>query len=70
MDAAFLPSEIVVKHYVSHKFTLEIGESITNLGRPFRLFLLTGLAIYCVSDLVSASVQGVLRRLNRDTRPE
>jgi hypothetical protein len=70
MDAAFVPSELVVKHYVSHKFTLELGESITSLGKPIRNLVIAVAVIYCVRDLVSASVQAVLKRNSRDTRAE
>ena len=69
MDPAFLPSTLVVKHFVSHTFTLEIGDSITRLGKPIRNLLITVAVIYCVRDLVSASLQAVLKR-PRNTRPE
>lgn len=69
----FIPAEVVVKHFVSHKFTLEIGESITSLGKPIRNLLITAAVIYCVHDLVSTSLQAVLKRERPnkpDTRPE
>jgi hypothetical protein len=69
MDASFVPSEVVVKHYVSHKFTLELGDSITRLGKPIRNILIAVAVIYCVRDIVCGSVQAVLKR-SRDTRPE
>ena len=65
MDAAFVPSEIVVKHFVSHKFTLEIGPSITALGRPLAKLLLGALVIYCVGDIVRVSLQSVLLQQSR-----
>ena len=54
MDAAFVPSEIVVKHFVSHKFTLEIGPSITALGRPITKLILGVVVIYSASAIVQA----------------
>jgi hypothetical protein len=62
MDAAFVPSEIVVKHFVSHKFTLEIGPSITALGRPLAKLIFGVVVIYCVGDIVRGSLQAVLKR--------
>jgi hypothetical protein len=61
MDAAFVPSEIVVKHFVSHKFTLEFGPSITALGRPLAKLILATVVIYCVGDIVRGSLQAVLK---------
>ncbi|KAH7419621.1 hypothetical protein BKA64DRAFT_21860 [Cadophora sp. MPI-SDFR-AT-0126] len=61
MDAAFIPSEVVVKHFVSHKFTLELGPSITNLGRPIRNVILAAVVIYCIGDIVRGSLQAVLK---------
>ena len=54
MDAAFVPSEVVVKHFVSHKFTLELGPSIASLGKPIRDLILGVVAIYCVTSAVQA----------------
>lgn len=69
MDAAFLPSTLVVKHYVEHKFTLEIGDSIVRLGKPIRNVLIAVAVFYCVRDIVGGALQAVLKR-NKDTRPE
>jgi hypothetical protein len=70
MDPAFIPSEIVVKHFVSHKFTLEIGPSVTALGKPLAKLILSAVVIYCVSDIVRASVQAVLKsRGDTDQKP-
>ena len=69
MDAAFIPSEVVIKHYVSHKFTLELGDSITRLGKPIRNIIIAVAALYCVRDIVRVSLQAVLKR-NPDTRPK
>jgi len=60
MDLAFVPSEIVVKTFVSHKFTLEFGPSITSLGKPIRNVILAAIVIYCVGDIVRGSLQAVL----------
>lgn len=67
MDAAFVPSELVVKHFVTHKFVLELGPSITNLGRPFSKVILIAIGIYCLSDIVRGSLQAVLKRNRGDT---
>lgn len=61
MDAAFMPTEIAVKHFVNHKLTLEFGPSITNLGKPFRNLVLSVVAIYCLTDIVRFTVQAVLK---------
>ncbi len=66
MDAAFVPSEIVVKHFVSHKFTLEIGPSITALGPPVAKLILGVVVIYCVGGIVRGSLQAVLKREGRE----
>jgi hypothetical protein len=68
MDAAFVPSEIVVKHFVSHKFTLEIGPSITALGKPLTKLILGVVVIYCVCDIARGSLQAVLKQ--RDTQTD
>lgn len=60
MDPAFMPTELVVKHFVHHKFTLDLGPSIINLGRPIRNCLLGVVVIYCVTDIVRSAVQAVL----------
>jgi hypothetical protein len=67
MDPAFIPSEIVVKHFVSHKFTLEIGPSITALGKPLTKLILTAVVIYCVGDILRGSLQAVLKQSRGDT---
>lgn len=61
MDAAFVPSQVVVKHFVSHTFTLELGPSITALGKPIRNVILAAVVIYCISDIVRGSLQAVLK---------
>jgi hypothetical protein len=66
MDAAFVPSEIVVKHFVSHKFTLDIGPSITALGRPLAKLIIGVVVIYCVGDIVRGSLQAVLKRESKE----
>ncbi len=68
MDAAFIPSEVVVKHFVSHKFTLELGPSITSLGKPIRNVILAAVVIYCVGDIVRGSLQAVLKTYRGDTK--
>lgn len=65
----FIPSEVVVKQLVTHKFTLELGDSITRLGKPIRNLIIAVAVVYCVHDLVRGSLQAVLKR-NQDTRPE
>jgi hypothetical protein len=66
MDAAFVPSEIVVKHFVSHKFTLEIGPSITALGRPLAKLILGVVVIYCVGGIAQGTLQTVLKRADTE----
>jgi hypothetical protein len=70
MDAAFVPSEIVVKHFVSHKFTLEIGPSITALGRPLAKLILAAVVIYCVGDIARVSLQAVLKKSRGGTEDD
>jgi hypothetical protein len=60
MDAGFVPSQIVVKHYVHH--TLEFGPSITSLGRGVRNVILIGILIWSVGDIIRGSLQTVLKR--------
>lgn len=67
MDSGFLPSEVVVKHFVSHKFTLELGPSITNLGKPIRNVLLVAVLVYCARDIVRETLQAVLKSSRGDT---
>ncbi|KAI9047885.1 hypothetical protein LZ554_007687 [Drepanopeziza brunnea f. sp. 'monogermtubi'] len=68
MDAAFMPSELVVKHFVTHHVVLELGPSIIRLGRPVRNAVLAALAFLVVGDLVRASVQAVLSRRRGDRK--
>jgi len=77
MDAAFLPSEILVKHILglnfgpspaNHKITIELGTSITSLGRPIRNLLIGGLAIYCLKSIIEASLLGVLKPTDREEK--
>lgn len=67
MDPAFLPSTLVVKHFVEHKFVLELGPSIINLGKPIRNVILFAVGIYCVRDIFRLSLQAVLKT-SRDDR--
>lgn len=67
MDPAFLPSELVVKHFVTHKFVLELGPSITSLGKPIRNVILLAVGIYCIGDIVRSTLQAVLKRNRGDT---
>jgi len=60
MDPSFVPSEIIIKHIVSHKFTLEIGPSITGLAKPVGKLILCAVVIYCLGDIVRGSLQAVL----------
>ena len=66
MDAAFVGSEIVVNHFVHHKFTFELGPSIIALGKPIRNVLISAAIIYCLKDLVRGTLQAVLK--HRDTK--
>jgi hypothetical protein len=59
MDAAFVPTEIVVTH--THTIILELGPSITALGRPVRHLLIGAAAIYCLTGLVRSALQAVLK---------
>jgi hypothetical protein len=52
MDAAFVPSEFVVKQLVSYKVTLEIGPSITPLGKLLAKLILSVVVIYCLDDIL------------------
>jgi len=70
MDAAFLPSELILKHFLSlnfgsapvnHKITIELGSSITSLGKPIRNLFIGGLAIYCLTTIIRTSLQGVIK---------
>ncbi|KAG9247246.1 hypothetical protein BJ878DRAFT_204535 [Calycina marina] len=65
IDAAFAPTELLVKHIlnlnvgsapVSHKITLELGESITNLGRPIRNLFLVVVAAYSLLSVIKTTV--------------
>jgi hypothetical protein len=69
MDSGFVPSEIVVRHFVSHKFTLELGPSITSLGKPIRTALFVAIVIFCAGDIVRATLQAVLKQNRGDTEP-
>jgi hypothetical protein len=62
MDPAFVPSEITVRHLVHHKFTFDIGPSIQSLGKPIRSLLITLVGIYCVTNIIRASVQSVFNK--------
>lgn len=66
MDSAFVPSEIAVRHLVNHKVTLELGTSITSLGKPIRNVLIAVVVIYCVTDIVRGTLQAVLKRDNKE----
>jgi hypothetical protein len=54
MDAAFMPSEIAVKHFAHHKITLEFGPSITALGKPIRNFLIGAAVVYLLHGVLKA----------------
>lgn len=56
MDAAFVPTEIAVRHFVQHKFIIELGPTVTALGKPIRNALLAALLIKCSFDLVQAAI--------------
>ncbi|KAA8564109.1 hypothetical protein EYC84_012091 [Monilinia fructicola] len=49
MDPAFVPSEIAIRHIITHKLTLtlELGPSIQSLGKPIRNLIITLVGIYC-----------------------
>lgn len=64
MDSSLLPAELTVRHFVNHKFTLELGPSIISLGKAVRNTLITIVVIKCSFDLA----QAVLNRLNTKTR--
>jgi hypothetical protein len=65
MDAAFVPSQLVVKHYVSHTFTLELGPSIIALGKPIRNILYGAAILFCITGLVRSTLQAVLKTGDR-----
>jgi hypothetical protein len=62
MDSAFMPTEIAVKHFVYHKFTFDIGPSVTSLGKPIRNLFIGVVAIYCITDIVKSVLQSVLKK--------
>jgi hypothetical protein len=70
MDAAFLPTELVVKHSVNHsvnhKFVIEFGPSIIRLGKPIRNLVFAAIGLYCLTDLLKTTLQAVLKK--RDTK--
>ena len=75
MDAAFVPSEILVKHILglnfgsspaNHKITIELGSSITSLGKPIRNLFIGGLAIYCLTTIIRTTLQSVLKTENTE----
>ena len=61
MDAAFVPTEIVVKHTVAHTFKIEFGPTITNLGKPIRHLLIGAAVLYCAAGIVRSTLQAVLK---------
>lgn len=67
MDSGLFPTEIairhVVNHSVNHRFTIELGPSITGLGRGFRNTLVALLVIKCSFELLQAVI-------NRPCRPD
>jgi hypothetical protein len=64
MDSSFLTTELTVRHFVNHKFTLELGPSITSLGKAVRNTLIAIVVIKCSFDLA----QAVLNRMNTKDR--
>jgi hypothetical protein len=70
MDAAFVPSKIVVHHLVTHKFTLEFGPTVTNLGKPIRNLLIGAAAIYLTGIIARISLQAVLSTGTPDQFPK
>ena len=54
MDPAFVPSEIAVRHFVSHKFTFELGPSVINLGKPIRNLLIALVTIKVAGELAQS----------------
>lgn len=69
MDPAFVPSEIAIRHIITHKLTLtlELGPSIQSLGKPIRNLIITLVGIYCVTNIVQTTLQSVFR-INRAPR--
>lgn len=57
-----IPAEVVLKHYIYHKFTIEFGPSITGLGRGVRDVILAGIAIYALGDIIRGGLTAVLNR--------
>jgi hypothetical protein len=64
MDSTLLPAELTVRHFVNHKFTLELGPSIIRLGKAVRNTLIAIVVIKCSFDLARA----VLNRVNTEDR--
>lgn len=69
MDPSFLPAELTIKHLVNHRFTLELGPSITTLGRGVRNLIIAVVVIKCSFSLVERVTTSVLNnRPGRNTR--
>jgi hypothetical protein len=64
MDSAFVPSKIVVEHFVSHKFTIEFGPSILSLGKPIRKLFIGAVLLFSVTNIVRSFVQVSSRHRN------
>lgn len=64
MDSSILPTELAVRHFVYHKFTLELGPSITSLGKTARNTLIAIVVIKCSFELA----QAVLNRVNTQAK--
>jgi hypothetical protein len=54
MDSSFLPSELIVRHFVHHKFTLELGPSVSYLGKGIRNTIIAIVVLKLSFDLVQA----------------
>jgi hypothetical protein len=56
MDSSFLPAEVTVRHFVHHKFTLELGPSILNLAKGIRNTIIAIVAVKLSFDLLQAVI--------------
>lgn len=61
MDSTFVPAELTIKHLVNHRFTLEIGPSITSLGKGIRNLIIAVLVIKGTFSLVERVTISVLK---------
>jgi hypothetical protein len=68
MDAAFLPTEVTIKHIVSHKFIFEISPSVISLGKGVRNLIIGVLLVHLTGQVLRDII--ALRPVHqKDNRP-